>query len=99
MRRRQTHLKPKFTFFRCSSGSALTSEGGEAVGGDGLGQGRRGGVLRLAVPPEVDLALERLLAQAARERLEARVLSHVGDEVRGLAEGFAAHDTLVRFLA
>jgi len=69
------------------------------VGGGGGGQRRCGGVLRLSVPPEVDLALERLLAQAARERLEARVLSHVGDEVRGLAEGFAAHDTFVRLLA
>lgn len=77
----------------------MCSEGGEAVGGGGRGQRRGGGVLRLAVPPQVDLALERLLAQAARERLEARVLSHVGDEVRGLAEGFAAHHAFVRLLA
>ena len=56
-------------------------------------------VLAVPVPPQVDLALERLVAEAARERLVPGVLAHVGDEIRRLAERFAAHDALVRFLA
>lgn len=56
-------------------------------------------VLAVAVPPQVDLALERLVAQAASERLVAGVLAHVGDEIGRLAERFAAHNALVRLLS
>jgi len=49
--------------------------------------------------PQVDLALKRpLLADMARERLEAGVFATVGDEVRRLAERLAALTTRVRFL-
>lgn len=61
-----------------------------------VGHGR---VLAVPVPPQVDLALERLVAQAASERLVTGVLAHVGDEIRRLAERFAAHDALVRLLS
>jgi len=56
-------------------------------------------MLRVAVAAQVDLALEGLFAEAARERLVARVFAHVRDQVRRLAERLAAHDALVRFLA
>jgi len=56
-------------------------------------------VLAVDVPPQVDLALERpLLADVARERLEAGVLATVRDEVRRLAERLAALTTRVRLL-
>lgn len=55
-------------------------------------------MLALAVSAEVDFPLEGLVAEATREGFVARVLTHVRDEVRRLAEGFAAHDALVRFL-
>lgn len=67
----------------------------------GMYDGRRGGVgvLRLAVPAQIHLALKGLLAQAAGEGLVASVLPHVRDQVGALAEGFGAHNALVRFLA
>ncbi len=55
-------------------------------------------VLTVAMASQVDLALERFVAQAAGERLVAGVLAHVRDQVRRLAERFAAHDALVRLL-
>lgn len=58
-----------------------------------------GWVLALSVPSQVDLSLEGLLAEAARERLVARVFSHVGYQVRALAEGFPADDAFVRLLS
>lgn len=60
-----------------------------------MGHGR---VLAVAVPPQVDLALEGLVAESAGKRLVAGVLAHVGDQIGRLAEGFAAHDALVRLL-
>ncbi len=60
-----------------------------------MGHGR---VLAVAVPPQVDLALEGLVTESAGERLVAGVLAHVGDQIGRLAEGFTAHDALVRLL-
>ena len=57
-----------------------------------------GWVLAVAVSPQVDLALEGLVTESAGERLVAGVLAHVGDQIGRLAEGFAAHDALVRLL-
>lgn len=56
-------------------------------------------VLALAVPAQIHLALERLFAETARERLVSGVLSHVRDQVRALAERLLADDTLVRLFA
>lgn len=58
-----------------------------------------GGMLRLPVPPQVDLPLECLFAEAAGKRLVARVLAHVRYQIGRLAERFRAHDALVRFFA
>lgn len=52
-------------------------------------------VLTLTVPPQVDLALEGLFAEAAGERFVSRVLPHVGDQVGALAERFRANNALV----
>lgn len=67
--------------------------------GDVILLGRRPGVLALAVPAQVHLPLERLVAEPARKRLVARVLAQVRDQVGRLAERLAAHHALVRFLA
>ena len=56
-------------------------------------------VSQLNMAPEVDLALEGLAAFDAGERFVARVLATVGDEVRRLAERFAADGTFVGLLA
>lgn len=79
------------------------------AGAGGLLHERQGGggqrledlVLRLEVAPEVDFALEALAAAAlgARERLVARVLPRVSDQVAALTERLAAHTALVRLLA
>lgn len=70
------------------------------LGGGGDGDDRpQLRVLRLLVPPQVNLALEGASAQVARERLEARVLPRVRDQVGALGESFAAHGALVRLLA
>lgn len=66
--------------------------------GDHLLLSRRAGVLTLSVSSQVDFPLERFLAEAARERLVARVLPHVRDQIRRLAERFLAHYALVRLL-
>lgn len=55
-------------------------------------------MLRLLVATQVHFPLEGAPAQVARERLEARVLPGVGDEVGRLAERLAAHLALVRLL-
>jgi hypothetical protein len=55
-------------------------------------------VLAVAVSTQVDFTLEGLVAKAASKRFVARVLAHVSDEIGRLAEGFAAHDALVRLL-
>lgn len=60
-----------------------------------VGHGR---VLAVAMSPQVDLALEGLVTESAGKRLVAGVLAHVGDQIGRLAEGFAAHDALVRLL-
>ena len=56
-------------------------------------------MLALAVSAKVHLALERLLAEAAREGLVPGVFPHVRDDVGRLGEGLAADGTLVRLLA
>jgi len=57
-------------------------------------------VLTVNVASQIDFALKRpVLTDVAGERLESRVLATVGDEVRRLAERFAALTTRVRFLA
>lgn len=83
---------------RRRGGRAVLGHRGRGAGDVTL-LGRRPGVLALAVPAQVHLALERLVAQAARERLVARVLAQVRDQVRRLTERLAAHHALVRFLA
>lgn len=57
------------------------------------------GVLRLFMPAEVDLPLEGPTADVAGERLEARVLATVRDEVGRLAERLSAHGAFVWLLA
>ena len=54
------------------------------------------GVLALAVPPQVDFALESASAVVARERLVARVFARVRDQVRRLAERLTANGAFVR---
>lgn len=56
-------------------------------------------VLRLLVAPQVDLALECLVAQFAGKRFVAGVFARVRNQIGALAEGFAAHLALVGFLA
>lgn len=56
-------------------------------------------MLALPVTPQVHFALEAFPAELAAEGLEAGVLAAVRDEVRALAEGFAAHLALVWFLS
>jgi len=70
-----------------------SAEAGFAWAGHG-----HGGVLGLGVAAQVDFALERPRADAARERLEAGVLAAVRDEVRRLTEGLATLTTHVRLL-
>lgn len=55
-------------------------------------------VLCLLVASQIDLALERLVAQLAGEGLVAGVFAGVRYQVRALAEGLAAHLTLVWLL-
>ena len=55
-------------------------------------------MLALPVPSQIDLPLERLVAQTALKRLVAGVLTHVRDQVAALGERLAAHHALVRFL-
>lgn len=59
---------------------------------------RRCRVLTFPVSSQVDLPLERLVAQAALKRLVTGVLTHVRDQVATLGERLAAHHALVRFL-
>lgn len=56
-------------------------------------------MLAVAVPAQIDFALERLVAEAALERFVAGMLSHVRNQVGALAEGFVANDARVRFFA
>lgn len=65
-----------------------------ALGGD---HGPKLGVLSLLVPTQVYFPLERPSAEVAGERLEPRVLSRVGDQVRALRESFTADCALMRF--
>lgn len=46
-------------------------------------------MLALPVPPKVHLPLERLVAEAARERLVAGMLAHVRNQVGRLGERLA----------
>lgn len=55
-------------------------------------------VLTLAVPPQIDLALEGLFAEAAGEGLVPGVLPHVRDQVGALAERLLADDAFVGLL-
>ena len=54
-------------------------------------------MLSVLVSPQVDLPLERLVAELAGEGLVSRVLAHVSDQVARLAERFQANAALVRF--
>lgn len=58
-------------------------------------EGRCGGMLALAMPPQVDLALEGLVAETALEGLVAVVFSHVGYQVAALGERLVADYALV----
>ena len=60
---------------------------------------QRAGVLALPVSPQVHFPLEPLLTEPARERLVARVLAHVCDQVAALRERLRTHDALVRLLS
>lgn len=55
-------------------------------------------MLCLLVTAQVNFALESPTTQVTGKRFEARVLAAVGDQVRGLTEGFPADLTLVRLL-
>ena len=59
----------------------------------------RTSLVRVSVATEIDFAVERPTTYYTRERLEARMLSAVRDEVGGLAERLAALRALVRLLA
>lgn len=58
-------------------------------------EGRCLGVLSLPVPPQVDLALEGLVAETALEGLVTGVLAHVGYQVTALGERLETHYALV----
>ena len=60
---------------------------------------QRAGVLALPVSPQVHLPLEPLITEPASERLVARVLAHVCDQVAALRERLRTHDALVRLLS
>uniref|UniRef100_A0A2S2QJZ5 Uncharacterized protein n=1 Tax=Sipha flava TaxID=143950 RepID=A0A2S2QJZ5_9HEMI len=81
----------------CRGGRALFGYRGRGAGDVTL-LGRRPGVLALTMPAQVHLALERFVAQAARERFVARVLAQVRDQIGRLAERLATHHAFVRFL-
>lgn len=93
------------TVATCSRGVTTWLHGARDFGYRGRGAGdvallgRRPGMLALPVSAQIDLPLERLVAQATRERLVAGVLAQVRDQVGRLAERLAAHHALVRFLA
>lgn len=53
----------------------------------------------VAMAAQIDLALERLVAEFALERLVARVFAHVRNQVGTLAKGLLANDACVRFFA
>lgn len=55
-------------------------------------------MLGLSMPSQVDLPLESSAAKLAGERLEARVLSRMRDQVTALRERLAAYLALVRLL-
>lgn len=55
-------------------------------------------VATLPMTAQVHLALEGLITESASEGLVARVLAHVRDQVRALAEGFQADGAFVRLL-
>lgn len=52
----------------------------------------------LAMTSQINLTLERLIAEPTAEGFVARVLAHVCDQVGALAEGLQADGALVRFL-
>lgn len=85
--------------------TTITSLAVAAAGHLDLHQGQHPGivavvvVLTFAVATQIHLPLERLFAEAAGERLVARVFAHVGDEIRALAERLCADDALVGLLA
>lgn len=54
-------------------------------------------MLAFPVPTQIDLPLERFLAETALKRFVAGVFTHVRDQVAALGERLAAHDTFVRF--
>lgn len=56
-------------------------------------------MLSFLVLAKVDLPLKGFVTEPAREGLVTRVFPHVGDEVRGLTEGFRADDAFVGLLA
>ncbi len=57
------------------------------------------GMLRLEVSSEIHLTLECSPADLAAKWLVTRVFPTMCDEIRGLAEGFSAHQTFMWFLA
>lgn len=55
--------------------------------------------VRVGVTSEINFAVERSIANAARERFETRMFTTVSDEIRRLTEGFATLQALVRLLS
>lgn len=55
-------------------------------------------VLAFAMTAKVDFTLEGFITETARERLIARVFSHVCDEIGRLRERFTTNNTLVWLL-
>lgn len=52
----------------------------------------------LPMTPQIHLALEGLITEAAAEGLVARVFAHVRDQIGALAEGLQADGALVWLL-
>ena len=55
-------------------------------------------MLRISVPPKVDLPLESFFTNPTGKGFVATVFPHVGYEVRRLAESLATNHALVRLL-
>lgn len=55
-------------------------------------------MLTFSMPSKIDLSLKGLVAEAALERLVARVLAHMSDQIAALRERFTAYHAFVGLL-